>query len=387
MSALTDLFTSMANKIRSKTGTATTYTPPQMVSNGIDDVFDAGVASATTSITPSNASPVSMAANTGYKPTAAGYAISSYNSVTPSNSSPVALTSGDIDKMGGAGYAIQSYSSITPSNSSPVDLASGSIYKISRLGKAVASVTTLTPSDSLPDIISSGTVYKASANGKAVSAVNTLTPSNSSPATISSGTVYKASAAGKAVESITDITPTSVDIIDVSSGDIVKFGGTGKVVRYITNITPTLEGVGVVAGSIYSMVYNGYVYSERPTVTETTLWTNSSPTSNFSGQNISLSDDIDNYDWLKIKYRWSTSDSTESSTIVEVSEFKKSSSSNDTLRPWNIGGRFGSTGYLRMPYYVSDTQINIPNCCPYNTNSTNNGRVIPTKVIGIKLPS
>ena len=67
-----------------------------------------------TSITPSNASPVSLTADTAVKPTTAGYAISSYNSVTPSNSSPVALASGDIDKMGGAGYAIESYSDVTP---------------------------------------------------------------------------------------------------------------------------------------------------------------------------------------------------------------------------------------------------------------------------------
>ena len=44
MSALTDLFTDLANKIRSKTGTSTTYTPLEMVSDGIDDVYDAGYA-------------------------------------------------------------------------------------------------------------------------------------------------------------------------------------------------------------------------------------------------------------------------------------------------------------------------------------------------------
>ena len=66
MSALTDLFTAMANKIRTKTGTQTTYTPSEMVSDGIDDVFDAGVESATTPITPSNASPAGMTANVGF---------------------------------------------------------------------------------------------------------------------------------------------------------------------------------------------------------------------------------------------------------------------------------------------------------------------------------
>ena len=40
MSALTTLFSSLANKIRSKTGGSDTYTPPEMV-DAIDDVYDA----------------------------------------------------------------------------------------------------------------------------------------------------------------------------------------------------------------------------------------------------------------------------------------------------------------------------------------------------------
>lgn len=103
MSALTDLFTAMANKIRSKTGTQTTYTPSEMVSDGIDDVFDAGVASVPTptSITPSNSSPVSLTANTPVNPTASGYAISSYTNRTPSttNRSYTSLSSGTINRI------------------------------------------------------------------------------------------------------------------------------------------------------------------------------------------------------------------------------------------------------------------------------------------------
>lgn len=47
MSALTDLFTSLANKIRSKLGTSTTYTPSQAIS-AIDDVYDKGLADGAT---------------------------------------------------------------------------------------------------------------------------------------------------------------------------------------------------------------------------------------------------------------------------------------------------------------------------------------------------
>lgn len=71
-----------------------------------------------TDITPSNSSPVSMASGSAYKPSASGYAISSYSSVSPS-SSPTTLSSDSIYKMSSGGYAINSYSSSskTPSSS------------------------------------------------------------------------------------------------------------------------------------------------------------------------------------------------------------------------------------------------------------------------------
>ena len=210
MSALTDLFSSMANKIRSKTGTATTYTPPQMVSSGIDDVYAAGVASATSPITPSDSSPVAMSANTGYKPTTAGYAIAS------------------------------NPTSITPSNSSPVTISSGTIYKASGNGKAVASITDVTPS-STQVAVSADDIVHIGGSGVIVDSVPTptsLTPSNSSPATITSGGLYSATAGGKAVSVITDVTPSSTPTI-VSADDIVHIGGTGEIVDSIVYITPT----------------------------------------------------------------------------------------------------------------------------------------------------
>ena len=83
MSALTDYFTSMANKIRSKVGGSQTYTPLQMV-NAIDDVYDAGAASvpSPTSITPSDSSPAALTADTPVTPTANGYAYSTLQTIT-----------------------------------------------------------------------------------------------------------------------------------------------------------------------------------------------------------------------------------------------------------------------------------------------------------------
>lgn len=130
MSALTDYFSSLANKIRSKVGGVQTYTPLQMVS-AIDDVYDAGAASvpAPTSITPSDANPVALTANTAVKPTTAGYAIASApTSITPSTNMP-SLTAGNIYKPTANGYAVSAYTALTPSDSNPPALTGGTVYR------------------------------------------------------------------------------------------------------------------------------------------------------------------------------------------------------------------------------------------------------------------
>lgn len=108
MSALTDYFSSLANKIRSKVGGVQTYTPLQMVS-AIDDVYDAGAASvpAPTSITPSNSSPVTLTANTAVKPTSGGLAIQSLIDIVP-DSAGQPLSNGGIYKMLGSAYVYDS---------------------------------------------------------------------------------------------------------------------------------------------------------------------------------------------------------------------------------------------------------------------------------------
>ena len=232
MSALTDLFTAMANKIRSKTGTATTYTPSEMASDGIDDVYDAGVASATTSITPSNASPVSMSANTGYKPTTAGYAIESYSNISPTSGSAISLSAGSIYKVNSAGKAIKSYTSVTPNNSNPPSLTSNEFYGMGGAGYAIASYSGIVPSNISPATLTDGDIGKVvGGNGYAIESYSSVTPSNSSPVTLSSGSIYKMSGSGKAVASVTSKTPSDSNPPSVASGDIIKPSANGYLVE------------------------------------------------------------------------------------------------------------------------------------------------------------
>lgn len=229
MSALTDLFTALANKIRSKTGGSTTYTPPQMV-NAIDDVYAAGAASVTgTSITPSNTSPQSMSSGTLYKPTDNGYAIQSYTSISQSQLNAGVYFSSGMKKMASSGYA----------------------------------------------------------------------------------------------------------------------------------------------------------YSSQPSIKETTLWTNSSPTSNFAAQTITLLQDIDNFDYLKITYRLSTSASTELSLIISVQDFKNTADANGK-GVITLNSKSSNVIYARLIYYASDTSVSVTVAYKIGSSGNSQAYSIPTKISGLK---
>ena len=252
-----------------------------------------------TSITPSNVSPVALVADSAVKPTAAGYAIASYNNVTPSNSSPATLTSGDIDKMGGNGYAIQSYSNVTPS-STPASVSSGDIVKIGGSGVIVNSVptpTSITPSNTSPASMTSGGLYRPTANGAAISSYTSVTPS-STPASVSSGDIVKIGGSGVIVNAVP--TPTSITPSDTSPASMTSGGlyqptdngyaiedytaiepsnaspavlvknhmyqiqtNNGVAVQTLDNIAPSNSGQAMTSGYIYKALANGFVYPSR----------------------------------------------------------------------------------------------------------------------------
>lgn len=334
MSALTDLFTAMANKIRSKTGTATTYTPLQMVSDGIDDVYAAGYdagggGAAGIPITPSNASPVSLTTGDSYQMLANGYAIASYSSATPSNANPFFMQEDEYYKLSqgwAGGYLIGTYDQITPSNASPVSLSSGNIYKMGGAGKAVASVTD-------------------------------ATPSNSSPVSLSSGTVYKMGGAGKAVASVTDITPSS-SAQTLSSGSIYKMGGVG------------------------------YVYNPKPTggFSETTLWTNSSPTSNFAAQTVTLNQTMtaDKFDYIKVVIRFSTTDSTQNTFLFPIADVLSYNSGSTDGKRGCVGSRSGGVYVRTISNGGSTSALAFTVAAQTGGTSTSAAKTIPVSISGLK---
>lgn len=263
MSALTDLFSAMATKIRSKTGTQTTYTPPEMVSDGIDDVYAAGVAAGGTStpITPSNSSPASMTSGTKYTPSTNGYAIASYDSVTPS-STPESVASGDIVKIGGSGVivdAIPTPTSITPSNSSPVALTADTPVNPTSGGYAIASYDDVTPSSTAVSVAADD-IVKMGGSGVIVDSVPTptsITPSNVSPVSLTANTAVKPTASGYAIAAYSSVTPSNSSPVALTSGDIDKMGGNGYAIASYSTVTPSGIPTSVSRGDIVK-IDDGY---------------------------------------------------------------------------------------------------------------------------------
>jgi len=211
-----------------------------------------------------------------------------------------------------------------------------------------------------------------------------ITPSNANPVALSSGVAVEPTANGYAIQSYDNITPPSSPQA-ISSGDILKMIGNGYVIDNYSTATPSDSTPPQLSqGGIYIPTSNGYLYeNQQGGSTETVLWTNNSPTSTFAGQTITLSDSLDNYTYVKIKYRISTSVSTESSAIVPVSEFVHMTQTSNTFK---IGtGSFNSSTYVRTAYYGSATTIVFNNGYQLGSTSQANRMLIPVSVIGISV--
>ena len=118
---------------------------------------------------------------------------------------------------------------------------------------------------------------------------------------------------------------------------------------------------------------------------ETVLWTNPSQSTNFSAQTLTLSDDIDNYDFIKLTWKSSTTVSIEADVYWEVSDVKNFSEVNDEPQGAICSkAPSGSYRYARRIYYVSDTQLGISGCSVIGAASSNEALVIPVKVSGMK---
>jgi hypothetical protein len=121
-------------------------------------------------------------------------------------------------------------------------------------------------------------------------------------------------------------------------------------------------------------------------LTETTIWTNSDTTANFTAQDVTLSSSINNFTYIKIKYLLAKSQSTEYSVIYPASEVVqwRTSSSETTQNKTEgmLGGR--STGnYKREIFYISNTKLHFNNATNMGGSTGAEANLIPSKIIGM----
>lgn len=123
---------------------------------------------------------------------------------------------------------------------------------------------------------------------------------------------------------------------------------------------------------------------------ETILWSNSNPTTNFSAQSITLSDDIDNYDFIGVRYYYNITYNTGdcvSEFLARVSDVKKWTYNTNTR---HNAGSFaiqdnGNTVYERTIMYESDTQLRFGSAIQVPGSTQSNGTCLPINIIGYKL--
>ena len=125
------------------------------------------------------------------------------------------------------------------------------------------------------------------------------------------------------------------------------------------------------------------------TLKETTLWTNSSPSATFAEQTVTLSDNISNYDYIKIEWCESTSALTNKSSImVSASEFTRNKNpyynAHDTT-PAILGRGANNVSYLRYIAYESDTQVLFGHALRGNATGVDNTFTIPLNIYGVKM--
>ena len=119
------------------------------------------------------------------------------------------------------------------------------------------------------------------------------------------------------------------------------------------------------------------------------IWTNPSPTSSFGRQNVSLSDDINNYDYVATEFKYSASSTTEelkSKSIMSVADFKKGGRETSVSRNCMAFGilNASNTPYTRQVQYIPDTSIHFTDCTAMNSTGSANSNAIPLRVIGLK---
>ena len=130
---------------------------------------------------------------------------------------------------------------------------------------------------------------------------------------------------------------------------------------------------------IDKIVYNGTEVFGGNSVQETSLWTNSRPSSQMGYQTL-YNIPYTNYDYIKVKYRRSTSEYDSATAIFKVSDC----SVGYRRMAMCIGIGYNNESYIRPMYLINDNQVLLISGIDIANGSNKDSYCIPTEIIGIK---
>lgn len=270
-------------------------------------------------------------------------------------------------------YIIPSGAKSITANGTDIDVSSYATANVNVSG------TSITPSNTIPASMSGGTLYTPSASGYAISSYDNVAPSGT-PLRYYANEMVRFENAGYIIDNYQIVSPSDLSPTSLTSGNIYKPDAAGYFIGSYSSVSPSSSGT-YFSGGMKRMVSNGYAYSSKPQMTETTLWTNSSPTTSFSAQAVTLSQSMANFDYIKIQYA-KTKDKTgefQPSIIVSYADFLHTKSSEDS-------GRIKAVLYYydtyRRFYYVSDTSIQFNQATSGSTSYPSYN--VPIKISGLK---
>lgn len=125
-------------------------------------------------------------------------------------------------------------------------------------------------------------------------------------------------------------------------------------------------------------------------LSETILWTNPSPTSSFAAQDVTLSQPITDFTYIKIVCRFSTSNSTEMAALFSPSDFGVQGTypnKNPSVTMTVSSGAGGTvTRYCAKASSDDNSTIHFFSGSTTTTGSgsTKNGNTIPVAIYGLK---
>lgn len=115
---------------------------------------------------------------------------------------------------------------------------------------------------------------------------------------------------------------------------------------------------------------------------ETVLWTNSTPTSAQNGGSITMSDNMSNYDMIKLTFRTSTTSADGYSIYCD--DITKAVT-NGTRLSCDVFNTGNNGLYSRGITYTDDTTLNITYAGRVDATGSDNNLAILTEVAGVKI--